>query len=306
MNAVGANRPGRIIGLMLVRNEQWVIGASLTRALEWCDAVIVCMHRCVDLTHAIVRGITTTTPRHPETKQDRVYTMEEPAAEWDEMDVRQRMLDAARGLGATHIALVDADELLTDNLLSSIRGFFGALTPGELLNLPMVAVWKRLVKYRNDESVWARARLTVGFCDRADLVWQPRDGGYQHHCRAPVACEQGINSEPIPRGGGGVMHLQFANRRRLIAKHWLYAYTDHVRWPGRRNPEQLNRIYSEALMNGEEGLADLPSEWVRGLREDWIAFDEPNPWQREELRAMLARHGEEAFAGITLSEARPV
>src|SRR3990167_2593871 len=47
----------KLIGLMLARNEDWVIGCSLRAALRWCDAVVVALHACIDETQRIVSQI---------------------------------------------------------------------------------------------------------------------------------------------------------------------------------------------------------------------------------------------------------
>jgi uncharacterized metal-binding protein YceD (DUF177 family) len=44
----------KLVGLMLCRNSDWVIGLSLRAALMWCDAVVVLMHNCSDDTEEIV------------------------------------------------------------------------------------------------------------------------------------------------------------------------------------------------------------------------------------------------------------
>lgn len=288
-----------VVGLLLVRNEEWVIGASLRAALQWCDKAVVYMDRCIDRTKDIVREIAGEYP-------DRVISVwdDSPSAVWNEMDMRHQMLLHARQAGGTHFAIVDADEILTANNLPLVRNWFRNLAKGQLLEVPMVPVWDDINHYRSDACVWSRARLTFGWRDNGEQGWKAREDGYQHHARAPHGV-MGPICNPIPHDGGsghpgGVMHLQFGNRRRLIAKHVLYRMVDHLRWPGRRTPNRLNQIYDEALAPAA-ALAAIPGEWNHPYR--WDLIDVAGvPWQEQEIGRLLAEHGRPAFEGLDLKQ----
>lgn len=287
-----------LVGLMLVRNEDWVIGASLRAALLWCDQVLVHADRCTDKTLEIVRDVAMETQPLGRVMISRD---DKPAEHWNEMDVRHTMLNVGRTMGGTHFAVVDGDEILTANNLPLVRNWFKHLSKGQLLEVPMVPIWDDLNHYRTDPCVWSRAKLTFGWRDDGKQGWKAREDGYQHHNRAPYGVFGPI-CNPIPYEGnghpGGVMHLQFANKRRLLAKHVLYRMVDHLRWPGRRTPAQLNRIYDEALAVPGE-LSTLPGEWNHPYRWDLIDVTSV-PWQEAEITRLLAAHGRETFTGLDL------
>src|SRR5580704_9704047 len=98
-----------LIAVMPARNEAWVVGCSLRIALLWCDEVIVLDHASTDRTAEIVAEIAEQNP-------GRVHVISESCADWPEMSHRQRLLETARQQKATHVAIVDADEVLTGNL----------------------------------------------------------------------------------------------------------------------------------------------------------------------------------------------
>lgn len=100
------------------------------------------------------------------------------------------------------------------------------------------------------------------------------------------------------------MHLQFANRRNLVSKHWAYSYSEVIRWPGRMSPHDISIKYSQALMKADH-LGVAPEEWWKGHEKKLIRLDGV-PWHDQEIRRMLAKYGEKAFEGIKLSEKRPV
>lgn len=282
----------KLVALMVVRNEEWVIEASLKAALRWCDGVQVYMDRCSDRTHEIVYNL-------QKQHEGRINTANQgDAAYWNEMELRQRSLDIGRNMGGTHFAIVDADEILTANLLPVIKTWFLHLSPGQLLDLPMIPT-RTLDRYQDDDSVWSRAYLTVGFRDAPGLSHRPASDGYQHHNRPPFGC---LPNRMRPLEGlaahGGAMHLQFANPRRLLAKHVLYRMVDHLRWPGRETPAQLNFKYSQALQPPGK-LSACPAEWWAGYDKDSITLDGV-PWQEDEIRRLLAEHGRGAFEGLDL------
>ena len=286
----------KLIGLMLARNEDWVIEASAKAALRWCDELVVFLDRCTDNTIECLRVA--------DAGAGRIMYMAETAekTQWDEMDVRQLTLEQGRANGGTHFAIIDADEILTANLDDRIRGEFEKLGPGQVLEVPMLAM-RTLDIYQDDDSVWSSAWITLGFCDRPIVTWKPAEDGYHHHHRAPYGVKETLRYLR-KKEDGGVLHLQFCNRRRLVAKHWLYAYVDHLRWPLREDVAKLSWKYSLALAR-TNGLGALPGEWWGNREKRAIRLDGV-PWQEDELRRLIALHGESAFEGIQLVEKRPV
>ena len=289
-----------IVGLCLVRNEDWIIGASLRAALEWCDQVMLWTDRCTDRTKEIAA---LEVAQEGDNAGRIMFTIGETDTEhWNEMNVRHQMLTYGRQMGGTHFAIVDADEILTANHLPSVRNWFRHLSRGQLLEVPMVPVWGSPATYRTDPCVWTRARLTLGWRDDGAQGWKPRDDGYQHHNRAPYGVAGPIcNPAPFDESGahpGGVMHLQWANPRRLLAKHVLYRMVDHLRWPGRRTPARLNSIYDEAL-SAPGAVSEIPAHWWGSYRKDLIDVTGV-PWQEAEIRRLINANGLKAFEGLDL------
>lgn len=278
----------KLIGLMLVRSEDWILEASLDAARRWVDDVVVTLHNCTDNSLNIASRIGF--------DRGSIHADVLDSVSWDEMHVRQQQLEAARFLGATHIAIIDADEILTANLLPNIRGEFEKLRPAECLEVPMLAM-RALAQYQDDDSVWARAWLTLGFADAPELTWKPAGDGYQHHHRAPYGIV-GTRRYLGDKSQGGAMHLQFANKRRLLAKHVLYRMVDFLRWPGRETIPQLNIKYDAAL-EAPKHLGYAPESWWAGYNKGAIRLDGV-PWQEAEIARLVKEHGREKFAGLDL------
>lgn len=282
----------KIVGVMLCRNESWIIGASIPAALRWVDHLVFVDHSSTDNSVEIAK-------RHGDRVS--IYSWSE-TEKWSEMAMRQFSLVKAREHGATHIAIIDADEILTANLDDKIREHFSHLEPCEVIEVPMLAM-RALDVYQDDETVWSHAWLTLGFRDAERLTWKPTEDGYDFHQRPPKGCtypKRFVKS----KDDGGVMHFQFSNRRRLVSKHWCYAYTEWVRWPLRRTKSELNKLYSMALERPQH-LGALPQEWWGNREKREIKLD-GTPWHDDELRRLISLHGEAHFEGIQLKERRPV
>lgn len=276
----------RLIALTLARNESWCLPATLRATLRWADGVVVYDHASTDRTPAIVDEVR---GEHP----GRVRYIRDDEPTWLEMDQRQRTLETARGWGATHMAVVDADEVLTENLVPVIRGAVEGLNPGEVLLPPWLCLWRGLTHFRDgDDSVWSGCMVSLAFADRPDLCWRDRDGGYCFHHREPY----GSTRRPVwgDRSVGGLLHLQHANWRRLLAKQLLYELTETIRWGG------VRARYAATCDEAGAAFRELPAAW----RPPELAMVDltAEPWQVAECRRLIREHGRERFSGCDLLE----
>jgi hypothetical protein len=158
----------------------------------------------------------------------------------------------------------------------------------------MVPLWRSLWHYRDDDSVWARGRISLAWCDAPGMTWKPAGDGYQHHNRDPYGSRRWIAW--TERGHGGVFHAQFANWPRLVAKHLWYAMMETVNYPGRKTVAELNQQYGQALDETALRCSPVPGAWwTTALKEiDLMGV----PWQLDAARAMLTEHGEAKFTGL--------
>lgn len=239
---------------------------------------------------------------------------------WKEMEQRQSMLDTARRHGATHIATIDADEILSANLLehrdspdcACIRCCIQAVSPGEIFALPWLAIRSDGGFGYIDDAI--DAHTTLAFEDSLRFYWSAEvREGYDFHRRHPFY----KGGKDWFRGGlqkseGGVMHLQFLSDRRLRAKQALYQMTEVLRWPRRAfgaeypNQEAASKILAERYGKTtyrpfNAPTLPCPDSW-------WVPYaDLMNhlhidgvPWQEIECKKLWAEHGPEKFKGLDL------
>jgi hypothetical protein len=225
----------------------------------------------------------------------RVSVYIDPEPTWQEMHQRQELLESARRSGATHIALIDADEILTGNLLSEIRYLVSRTPQGQCLSIPKIDCWEGIQQYRDEHPF--TAELSLAFPDQSDYAWTDRRYGYQHHCRPPRPLTRGF----CPQVEGGIFHLQFARPWALRAKQAHYKMVELLRWP-QFGVEKINRRYSWWNTSPKK-LTPVPEAWWAPYR-DWMHLldlsDDGGCWHEQELRKLLDQHGLDRFRGLDL------
>jgi glycosyltransferase involved in cell wall biosynthesis len=279
-----------LVGLMPVRNEAWVLRAAAEVALGWLDAIVILNHASTDESEEIIDSLYREYP-------GRVWSIKIVDPAWDEMQHRQTMLECARRVGATHIAIVDADEIMTADIVGRVRNWVESLQTGEVLQLPLYNLRGSLDHY-HDSGLWGKRYVSLAFKDDPRLNWS----GDQLHHREPMGLGLRAIPCPVAQGAGGIMHLWGADLRRLRAKHALYKMTERVRWP-EKSIEGINDLYDQ--WKGPKGhdpvwtIARVPREWWEGLPKTAVRLNEV-PWQEEKCRSLQANYGSFMFKGLDL------
>ena len=304
----------KLIGIMPVRNEGWCLGLTARAALMWCDQIVLWMHACTDRSEDIADQIASEYPKRVE-----IGGVDDP--QWAEMAHRQAMLAAARERGATHIAMIDADEILSGNLRrSALCWFIESTPPGTVLQLPWLALPRTTDRYITS-GIWGPGQqVSMAFKDLPAAHWAARRAeGYDFHHRNPMGIGRNF-SAPLKPEQGGLLHLQFLSERRLRAKQALYQATEVLRWPPPRIvegklcaskaelAERLAWMYGRAVYDSHPkrcATAAVPLDW-------WLPYahlmsyldlsEDKAPWQETELKRLIAEHGREKFAGLDFFE----
>lgn len=283
---------------MPCRNEDWIVGLSARAVLMWADHLIVLDHASTDTTPDILIDLAGEYP-------GRVTVLKESSPVWEEMRHRQRLLDTARAIGATHVCLIDADEVLTGDLLPVIRDMVERCPGPQTMQLPWLCLRgsKDLV---HRSGVWGEQNVSMGFKDAPGLGWNAASrGGYDFHQRAPMG-RPFADYRPVTDRRSGLMHLQFVSDRRLRAKQALYQATEVLRWPGRETPDQIRRkyslsVYGDAVPGAPQTptRTDCPTAWWEPY-EHLMQHYHPDaePWQERELRRLVEMHGDDTFRGL--------
>lgn len=273
----------KLIGVCPVRNEDWVLGMSLRALLMWCDEVVVLDHASTDRTRVIIQEVRLEAG-------SRIRWIEDRDPVWQEMAHRQSLLESARAFQATHIVMVDADEILTGNLLPTIRDSITRAPAGTVTQLPWICVEATgsLPDQYYSSGMWARSQVSIAFADDPRACWKARDG-YDFHHRHPMGIPFVAHTPISSIAGGGLMHLQFASRRRLLAKQTLYQVTERLRWSGREPVSVVRERYSLTVREALRARkSPVPAEWWAPYQHLTKYLDvHATPWQEEQCRAMV-------------------
>lgn len=287
----------KLVCTMPVRNEAWCLGLTLRAALMVCDEVVVLNHASTDRTQEIIEKVSSEEP-------GRVWYLKDENPVWEECRQRQAMLDCARARDATHIALIDADEILTSNFINDESWLFRKVVerscPG-ILTLPWICL-ARSTWNRYTEGTWGRNFCTCAFNDSPEAHWKAIDG-YDFHHRHPMGVPPRFQ-RPMQHHEGGLMHLQFLSERRLKAKQAAYKMQEVLRWPNRESPLVVNARYNPAVYDSlieTQPTAPVPEEWWSAYRHLMKYLDiDAEPWQEKQCKVWMAEYGAKRFEGLDL------
>lgn len=284
-----------IIGLMLARNEDWIIGLSARAALEWCNSLLIFNHASTDRTAEIVCELANEYPL-------RVRVLYDPDPVWKEMQFRNEMLREAREWKGPHqrICVIDADEVLSGNLLGDpIQEAFKTLEPAQSLEPPWPGIRGDIYTYHAN-GVWGTNWVSLGFLDQPHYHWTAQKGYDFHHRRPMGAAMSPVR--PWKQGEGGIMHLQFVNDRRLRAKQAAYKMQEVLRWPAREPVSTVDKRYNPAVY-GTPGdiMGEVPESWWTPYLK-WMPYlnVDSEPWQEKQCKQWMAEYGKERFKGLDL------
>ncbi len=292
----------KLICLMPARNEDWVLGLSARAALMWCDYLVVMLHRSVDESENLLHSVIQETdedcgpgPGSGRLVKRRVIVLKDEGRHWQEMRLRQELLEVGRKLGGTHFALVDADEVLTGDLLPRIRRLVEHTEPGSILMLPWLCMKceydpepsAQIPNLVMSSGMWNEQRASTAFPDNPVYHWAAR-ATYDFHHRHPMGRDLQWYS-PIEDRSSGLMHLQFASRRRLLAKQFLYQLIEVTRWPGRRPVSEVRDMYARTVNEAASASVErVPASW-------WAPYShlmqylhvDSEPWQEKECQRII-------------------
>lgn len=276
-----------------MRNEAWILGFSARVALQWCDGLVILNHASTDATPEIVSSLL-------KEFDGRVWVVQESSQTWDEMQHRQYLLETARAHEATHIGLVDADEVVSANVIGAMRPLIESLPAGDILQIPGYNLRGSINRYHSN-GIWGNRWFSIGFKDFSQLNWS----GNIFHNREPMGITWG-KRQALLQGEGGVLHFWGVSERRLLAKHALYKMTEVLRWPSKYRYD-VDRQYSMAVypaaapkfaQNWE--YATVPETWLDygGLLKHY--HPDAEPWQVAEVTRLLKTEGSARFQGLDL------
>jgi hypothetical protein len=277
----------KIIALVPVRNEAWVLEHSLACLSGFCDVVIVNDQMSTDATREICR-------RFP-----KVVLLESKPADTVARLPRQartQLLEAARNYdGHNLLWCTDADELVPPSLA---RGFFtrsaGQLAPGRAIECLDYTLWNSLTRYRQDLSHYGPRWKAVAFVDDRAVRFPRANGRLLDEPRIPV--DEGpaaVKAENLP-----ILHLQWAVWNRNQMKQAWYRCVELIN--GRLTAVELNALYQGTLPIWYVHTEPLPDAWLSEVTLPPASVDLEPSWHEQEILAWFESRGVEFFERLEI------
>jgi glycosyltransferase involved in cell wall biosynthesis len=277
----------KIIALMPVKNEAWIIGRTLSVLARFCDHIIVADQRSTDGTSEILKEFS-----------PKVTVVDNPSATHS-TNIRWRLLEEARNFdGDNFIFCFDADEIPSANIVTP--GVLEALVdilPGTALEIPWIQLWRDPLQWRDDGSVWSQKWILAGFRDDRAVQYGPILSLNDHNSRIP-ACRRLVRAGSIK-----LLHYQFVLFERSRAKQCWYRAAEAVALGGEK-AAGINFYYRVVRDEREVGLSPVLPAWIAGWQQLGIDLEtfseEPLYWYDVEVLRWFKEKTPAYFAPIDL------
>ena len=273
----------RIIALLPVKNEAWVLEHTLACLSGFCDVILVNDQQSEDNSRDIGR-------RFP-----KVAWIDSPDSKICEQ-ARWQLWDVARQYeGNNLIWCTDADELLSPR---RIRAFFdraaGTLSPGTVIDSLYCHVWNSPARYRSGLGLYAPHHKPVAIVDDRRQDYDRSRALPLHEERVPIApgaTRVQVDDPPL-------LHLQWLLPNRSQMRQAWYRCREWMQQE--RTPAAINDVYSRTLPEWRVPTAPIPAEWLDGITLPGADVDARPTWQQTDILGWFDARGVEFFEPLEI------
>lgn len=286
----------KVIALLPVRNEAWVLPHSLECLSAFCDVILVCDQGSDDGSRAVYA-------RFP-----KVVVIDLPARPSGAIDhlpqhSRWVLLDAARNYSGCNLLWnTDADELIAPPVMNRWRNDPAtSFEPRTFFACGYYHLWNSPSTYRDDGSAYSPQLKVVAYVDDRELDFQRSSSvAPLHEPRVPeVASHKRVEAGDLP-----VLHLQWLFAERNQMKQAWYRGIELL--DGRTPAREINGRYACTLPAPRARTTAVPPAWVEGLTFPDFSIDREPSWHEREILAWFDKHGPEFFEPLEIWHVEPL
>lgn len=277
----------KIIAVMPVKNEEWILERTLRALSYFCDAIIVADQNSTDKTPDILRSC------------PKVHVIENREVLHNNT-VRWRLLEAARQFdGYNLIMMFDADELPAATIMNEKNlETLASLPVGWSAEFRWIQLWRNPRQYRDDRSVWSNMWKHMAFKDDRQMMYESRVVINDHTARIPQTAVQNTRRLPdIP-----ILHFQFVVFDRMLAKQRWYRITEHLF--SSRSATDINSMYAITRDERDILLKEVPREWTKPWEDVGVDLDQFQVgelfWYDIETLRHFRKHGVRRLADLDI------
>jgi hypothetical protein len=280
-----ANPLMKVVALLPVKNEDWILPAYLSSIVPVVDEIVAVDDGSSDATRQLI-----------EAAGGHVVAAR-PGGDWETHwgAIREDMLRLGRARGGTHFVCLDADEALTRPARDHLRQELKGLAPGEKLAMQWLALWKDSHVYRDDDSVWSNNVKEFAFADADDYTFE---GQWPHRIGRTPGPNNPDLWKCLPLARAAVMHFQFVPWTRFQVKQAWYRCAELIRAPN--SAYEINRVYAHSMDDGRTRTSRVPDEWVAGIDIPEGIADLSPTWHWAEMLGWFDEHGIEFFEPLQI------
>lgn len=269
----------KIIALIPVKNEAWILKTCLTSLKSVADEVVILDDNSTDGSRELAASFGA-----------HVVNFDSGSEKHVDMSARrQKLLDIGRQRGGTHFIWLDADEAFSADFLPNARELIATLAPGEKLCLQWIQLWKSVNKFR-DDGVYHSLFKDFVVADDPNAVFKKqslsegRTPGHNDKLRR-IAPEQGV-----------VLHYQQSDWRRYQFKQAWYRCSELIE--GARSAKRINNTYLFTLDDGSDKISIVPEKWISGL--PLLCYIEKSEWHEKAIYGFFDKYGIEFFEPLQI------
>lgn len=238
----------KIIALLPVKNEAWVLPSYLSSVSKIADEIIALDDSSTDSSVEILKTAGATV-LHYDSTGEKVVNMGRR---------RQQLLELGRQAGGTHFIWLDADETFSANFIPLARELVTSLIPGQKIAMRWVHAWKNTADYLTDtQSPFGYIWKDFIVCDNPEYEFEEK---FLSEARTPGPSDMVLK---LPEEQGTVIHWQFSRWEVTQLKQALYRCTELIE--GSRSARRINHTYSVTLPGVELSTLPLPKNWVEKI-----------------------------------------
>lgn len=273
----------KVIALLPVRNEAWVLRHSLPCLSTLCDVVLVSDQNSEDASREICREFA-----NVEVIASRDAQICEQA--------RWALWDAARSYdGRNLIWCTDADELVSPRLaLDWLARSREALAPGDVVECRYYHVWDAPDRYRDSVPPYVPYWKPVAVVDDRRIDYARTRSLPLHEERVPVAAD----ARRARAAGVPVLHLQWLLPARTQMRQAWYRCREWMH--GERSAHEINLQYVFTLPRSRVRTAPVPHDWVADVTFPDLSIDREVTWQEREVLDWFADKGPAFFEPLEI------
>ncbi len=278
----------KIITIMPVRNEGWIIKHNLTILSQFCDHILIAIGESNDKTFEICSSFP---------KVLMVPDIEPGFVK--KYNRRKILLDKAREFDGLNLILaLDADELVTADAVSSPAWFnlISNIKPGESYHLPWIWIWKSPRHFRhNDKSAWSERWIYCLFRD--DRINNYSLGNW-HEERIPSVYVK--TSKPFP--DVKILHYAQVAKNRVRSRQCYCQVIELLKF--NRSPAIINENYIITKDERSIRLSKIPFEWLSAWERLGVDVDNLSDpelsWFDIDILKIFSKEGTWRFADLDI------